>query len=204
MKFLSTVLCILLFASASFSQDLELEKKRTILQVETNYGDFFIRLFTKEAPITCKNFLDYVNDKYYDNTIIHRVIPGFIIQGGGFERGLIPKPFNAPIQNESTNKNSKKNLKGTLGMALNQRKASAASQFYINLADNPDLDYSINNVRGHTVFAEIISGMDVIEKISKVRTRKLNYKSELYDMVIIFESYPENEIIIKKIKRLNN
>ena len=200
MKFIFSIIVALLFSLTLVADNTNLEKKRVILQVETNYGDFFIRLFMEDAPETSKNFLKYVKDNYYDNTIFHRVIPGFIIQGGGFEKGLIAKPFNAPIINES--RTSKKNTKGTLGMALNTNKASAASQFYINLADNIDLDYSIGSVRGYTVFAEVIDGMDIIEKISKVQTRQITYYSTLYKRNITFHDYPEREIIIKKIRKL--
>jgi peptidyl-prolyl cis-trans isomerase B (cyclophilin B) len=202
-KLISITISLLFLVTVTIGQPIEQNDSRTILQIETNYGDIFIRLFTKEAPITSSNFLNYVKDKYYNNTIFHRIIPGFIIQGGGFERGLISKPFNDPIENES--KQSKKNTKGTLAMALNRdtENPSAATQFYINLADNTDLDYSARNIRGYTVFAEIIDGMNIVEKISKVRTRDVNYYSDLYNRSIMFYDYPENEVYIKQIKILN-
>ena len=200
-KYFSLVI-ILLFSINIHGQTVSNEvPKRIILQIETSHGDFFIRLLTDKAPKTCENFLSYVDDDYYNDTLFHRIIPGFIIQGGGFEKGLIPKAFKEPIENES--KNSVKNTKGTMGMALNTNKSSAASQFYINLADNPDLDYSVGSIRGYTVFAEIIDGMNTINKISKIQTRQVTFQSTLYQRNIIFYDYPEEEISIKSIKRLD-
>ena len=179
----------------------EVKKTPIILRVETSMGDFFMQLNEEKAPVTCKNFMSYVNDKYYDNTIIHRVIDGFLIQGGGFEPGFKPKPIKMPVENEA--KHGLSNLRGTVGMALTTDKNSASSQFYINVADNLDLDFEEGKPRGYTVFSEIIDGMDVIDKIKKVRTRRISFYSETYQRSVPLYDVPEYEILIKKISILN-
>ena len=175
--------------------------ERTIVQFETSAGNFFIRLFTEDTPLTCQNFLDYVENNYYDNTIIHRVIPRFIIQGGGFDKDLIPKPFMNPIQNEA--RKSKENLRGTIGMALSVKKEHIGSQFYINLIDNPDLNYDIKTQIGYPVFGEIIEGMTVIEKISRKKTKQINFFSEYYNRYMPMHHVPEELILIKSVKKID-
>ena len=151
---------------------------RAIVQLKTSMGTIIIRLFPDEAPNTCKNFLSYVNEGYYNNTIFHRVIDGFIIQGGGFNKDLKAKKTKEPIRNES--RQGLSNIKGTVSMALTIDNNSAASQFFFNLANNKDLDYTTQKGKGYTVFAEVIDGERVLEKIQKVRTRRVMYYSELY------------------------
>ena len=135
---------------------------------ETSLGNFEVELFEKEAPISAKNFQDYVDDGFFDGLIFHRVIPGFMIQGGGFEPGMKQKKVKAPIKNEATN--GKKNLRGTLSMARTNVVDSATAQFFVNLVDNDFLDHAGPANYGYAVFGQVTSGMDVIDQIAKVAT----------------------------------
>jgi peptidyl-prolyl cis-trans isomerase B (cyclophilin B) len=137
--------------------------------METSLGTFKIELDAAKAPITVANFLSYVKDGFYDNTIFHRVIPGFMIQGGGFEPGMKQKPTKAAIKNESSN--GLANLRGTLAMARTSDPNSATAQFFINCIDNGFLDKAKAQDRvGYCVFGKVSAGMDVVEKIEKVKT----------------------------------
>lgn len=133
----------------------------------TNHGDFTIELYPDKAPITVENFLSYVDAGFYDNTIFHRVIPGFVIQGGGFTEDMRQKPTEAPIKNEADN--GLKNERGTLSMARTSDINSATSQFFVNLKDNAFLDHGSRDF-GYAVFGKVVEGMDVIDKIAKVPT----------------------------------
>lgn len=133
----------------------------------TNYGDFTLELYPDKAPITVENFLSYVDSGFYDGTIFHRVIPGFVIQGGGFDEGMQQKATQAPIKNEADN--GLKNLRGTLSMARTSDINSATSQFFVNLKDNAFLDHGSRDF-GYAVFAKVIDGMDVVDKIAAVQT----------------------------------
>ena len=135
---------------------------------ETSHGNFEVELFEKEAPISAKNFQDYVDDGFFDGLIFHRVIPGFMIQGGGFEPGMKQKKVKAPIKNEATN--GLKNGRGTLAMARTNVVDSATAQFFVNLVDNEFLDHAGPANYGYAVFGKVTSGMDVIDKIAKVAT----------------------------------
>jgi cyclophilin family peptidyl-prolyl cis-trans isomerase len=135
---------------------------------ETSLGNFEVELFEKEAPISAKNFQEYVDEGFFDGLIFHRVIPGFMIQGGGFEPGMKQKKTRAPIKNEATN--GKKNLRGTLAMARTNVVDSATAQFFVNLVDNDFLDHTGPANYGYAVFGKVTSGMDVIDKIAKVAT----------------------------------
>ena len=137
-----------------------------LLAVTTSLGNFDIELYPNEAPITVKNFTEYVDENFFENVLFHRVIPGFVIQGGGFEIGMNQKATKDPIVNESNN--GLKNEKYTLSMARTSDLDSATSQFFINLADNEFLDYP--NSGGYAVFGKVISGQDVIDEIAKVKT----------------------------------
>ena len=133
----------------------------------TSMGDITIELMSEEAPITAKNFLDYVDAKFFDDTIFHRVIPGFMIQGGGFTEDMNQKPAQAPIKNEADN--GVKNTRGTLSMARTSDINSATTQFFINLKDNEFLDHGTRDF-GYAVFARVVEGMDVVDKIAGVKT----------------------------------
>ncbi len=133
----------------------------------TSMGDITIELMSEEAPITAKNFLDYVDAGFFDGTIFHRVIPGFVIQGGGFTADMNQKETRAPIKNEADN--GVKNARGTLSMARTSDINSATSQFFINLKDNDFLDHGTRDF-GYAVFARVVEGMDVVDKIAGVQT----------------------------------
>ena len=133
----------------------------------TNQGDFTIELFAEKAPITVDNFLQYVKDGYYDGTIFHRVIPGFMIQGGGFTEDMRQKATRDPIKNEADN--GLKNERGTLSMARTNVVDSATSQFFINVSNNEFLDHGSRDF-GYAVFARVVDGMDVVDKIAAVQT----------------------------------
>jgi len=133
----------------------------------TSMGDITIELMSEEAPITAKNFLDYVDAGFFDGTIFHRVIPGFVIQGGGFTADMNQKATQAPIKNEADN--GVKNSRGTLSMARTSDINSATSQFFINLKDNAFLDHGTRDF-GYAVFAKVVEGMDVVDQIAGVQT----------------------------------
>ena len=136
--------------------------------LETNVGNITLELNEKEAPVSTENFLRYVRDGFYKGTIFHRVIDGFMIQGGGFEPGMAQKTVGAPIQNEA--KNGLKNHAGSIAMARTQDPHSATAQFFINLVDNDKLDYPSFDGWGYAVFGEVIDGMEVVRKIGKSAT----------------------------------
>lgn len=133
----------------------------------TSLGDITIELFDAEAPITTENFLQYVDDGFFDGTIFHRVIPGFMIQGGGFAADMKEKANRPPIKNEAGN--GLKNKRGTLSMARTQEVNSATSQFFINLKDNAFLDHGTRDF-GYAVFAKVTDGMEIVDRIASVKT----------------------------------
>jgi peptidyl-prolyl cis-trans isomerase A (cyclophilin A) len=133
----------------------------------TNYGKITVELYPKEAPVSVENFIKYVEDGFYDGTIFHRVIPGFVIQGGGFTDTMVQKPTRPPIANEAAN--GLKNRRGTLSMARTQDINSATSQFFVNLQDNNILDHGERDF-GYAVFAKVTDGMDVVDQIAAVAT----------------------------------
>ena len=140
------------------------------VKLTTNHGDIVIELDAEKAPETVKNFLAYVEAGHYDNTIFHRVINGFMIQGGGMEPGMKQKDTKAPIKNEASN--GLKNEAGTIAMARTQDPHSATAQFFINVADNDFLNFKAENVQGwgYCVFGRVSEGMDVVNKIKGVKT----------------------------------
>ncbi|HVY23191.1 MAG TPA: peptidylprolyl isomerase [Steroidobacteraceae bacterium] len=142
-----------------------------MIEFKTSKGNFTVELFTDQAPISSENFLAYVDSGHFDGTIFHRVIPGFMIQGGGFTEDMQQKKTNAPIKNEATN--GLRNKRGTLSMARTNDINSATCQFFINLVDNDFLDHSASNY-GYAVFGKVISGMEVIDEIAKVKTGRRN------------------------------
>ncbi len=133
----------------------------------TSMGDVTVELFADQAPITVENFLRYVDEGFYDGTIFHRVIPGFMIQGGGFTEQMTQKPTHAAITNEA--RNGLKNLRGTLSMARTSEVDSATSQFFVNLQDNDFLDHGERDF-GYAVFGRVVDGMDVVDAIAGVKT----------------------------------
>ena len=136
--------------------------------LETSLGNIDIELDAVKAPVTVENFVGYVKSGHYDGLVFHRVIPGFMVQGGGFTPDMQQKETRAPIKNESSNGLS--NRRGTIAMARLSAPDSASSQFFINVADNGSLDYPRMSGSGYAVFGKVVSGMDVVDKIAAVRT----------------------------------
>jgi peptidyl-prolyl cis-trans isomerase A (cyclophilin A) len=156
-----------LVAVAATCMSMAVMANNTIVEMKTSMGNIEIELFNDKAPISAKNFEDYTKAKFYNGTIFHRVIPGFMVQGGGMTADLVEKPSRPAIQNESSNGLS--NKRGTLAMARTNLPHSATSQFFINVVDNNFLDRSTNNA-GYAVFGQVTKGMDVVDKITKVPT----------------------------------
>jgi peptidyl-prolyl cis-trans isomerase A (cyclophilin A) len=156
---------------------------------ETTLGDFTVELFEKEAPETVVNFLKYIDSGFFDGTIFHRIVPGFVIQGGGFTEDMSQKRTQPPIKNEANN--GLKNLRGTLSMARTNDVNSATSQFFVNLKDNDFLDHKPGNY-GYAVFARVTEGMDVIEKIAAVATGRRSG----------FDDVPTEAVIMKRVQRI--
>jgi len=169
--FLSASLIIGLTATL-FCQESQAEPQvKPKVALNTGYGIIVLELEPSIAPQTVENFLNYVKSGYYDGTIFHRVIAGFMIQGGGFTEKMGEKTVNSPIRNESK-ADGLKNTRGTIAMARLNDPHSATSQFFINLADNPRLDFSssTSSGMGYCVFGRVVSGMEYIDKIAKVKT----------------------------------
>lgn len=156
------------------------------VKLTTNLGTITLDLDAEKAPETVKNFLAYVEAGHYDNTIFHRVIKGFMIQGGGFEPGMKQKPTQAPIQNEA--KNGLKNAAGTIAMARTQAPHSATAQFFINVADNDFLDYPGQDGWGYCVFGKVAEGMDVVNAIKGVKTGSKGFHQDV----------PMEDVVIQK------
>jgi cyclophilin family peptidyl-prolyl cis-trans isomerase len=170
------------------------ETKGPVVIIDTSMGVIKAELNEEKAPVTVKNFLSYVDDKFYDGTIFHRVMPGFMIQGGGFVPGLKEKPTKDPIKNEAGN--GLKNDRGTLAMARTGDPDSATAQFFISVKDNNFLnrgDPKAVDKYGYAVFGKVIEGMDVVDKIAQVET------GDRGDM----ENVPVKDVVIKSIRRAN-
>lgn len=165
-----------------------------MITLHTNFGDIKIELNFDKAPITAKNFEDYCKEGFYNGTIFHRVIDGFMIQGGGMTVGMTEKPTKAPIQNEASNGLS--NKRGTLAMARASDPHSASSQFFINVVDNTFLDYRSKEMFGKTVvqdwgyavFGEVVEGMDVVDKIKTVKTGNKGFHQDVPTEDVVIES----------------
>jgi peptidyl-prolyl cis-trans isomerase A (cyclophilin A) len=166
--------------------------KNPAVLIQTNMGNIKLELFEKEAPISVKNFLAYVNSGFYAGTIFHRVIPNFMIQGGGFTTDFKEKPTNAAIKNEAGN--GIKNERGTLAMARTFIVDSASAQFFINVKNNDFLNHSDNSMQGfgYAVFGKVTEGMDIVDKIAAVPT----------GMHGDFSDVPKKEVIINSMKVL--
>ena len=157
-----------------------------VVLLETTSGDILVELYPDKAPETVANFLKYVDDGFYNNTIFHRVIPGFMIQGGGLTARMQQKDTEAPIKNEADN--GLKNDRGTIAMARTMDPHSATAQFFINLVDNDFLNFQApsGNGWGYCVFGKVTEGMDVVDKIAKVKTTTVGmYQDVPSDLVVI-------------------
>jgi peptidyl-prolyl cis-trans isomerase B (cyclophilin B) len=160
----------MVFTNIGYAQGAKMDK----VLIQTSMGDIVVKLDTAKAPISTENFIAYVNDGFYNGTLFHRVIPGFMIQGGGFSADFSQKPTKSPIKNEAAN--GLKNKRGTLAMARTSDPNSATGQFFINLKDNSFLDYTSATPSGYgyAVFGEVVEGMDVVDKIAQVKTGSKN------------------------------
>ena len=159
--------------------------------IRTSLGDIKVKLNSAAAPISVANFEQYVNNKFYDNTIFHRVIPGFMIQGGGFDTSGKQKETLAPIKNEA--KNGLTNKRGTIAMARTNIVDSATSQFFINVFDNDMLNYQNDENYGYAVFGEVVEGMDIVDKIVKVETKDNG----------MYQNWPVENVVIESVKLLD-
>lgn len=159
-------------------------------RVQTSLGEFVIELDPESAPITVENFLQYVDEDFYDGTIFHRVIPDFVVQGGGFEPDLTQKETRAPIANESDNGLS--NIRATVAMARTDDPNSATAQFFVNLADNLDLDATAD-APGYAVFGRVVEGMDVVDQIAAMETEARDGLADI----------PIEDMIIENVERVD-
>ena len=159
-----------------------------MIKLHTNHGVIALELDADKAPETAKNFIDYVRAGHYDNTVFHRVIDGFMIQGGGFEPGMKQKPCKAPIKNEADN--GLKNNAYTVAMARTSDPHSATAQFFINVADNDFLNFKLPNGNGwgYCVFGKVVEGQDVVDAIKSVKTGNAGFHQDV----------PKEDVIIEK------
>jgi len=166
--------------------------KQVKVRMSTSLGDIDIVLYSDKAPVTVKNFLGYVDKGEYNGTIFHRVIKGFMIQGGGFDQNLVRRPTRGPIRNEADN--GLRNVTGTIAMARTGIPDSATNQFFINTADNGPLDFRDKTIQGwgYAVFGKVTRGMDVVRKIEATTTRFHGR----------FQNLPAPTIVIKRVQRL--
>jgi peptidyl-prolyl cis-trans isomerase A (cyclophilin A) len=193
-KVLISLTLALLCASTVLAKDDVTPVKNPAVEIETTLGNITVELFPKEAPISVKNFLEYANSGYFNGTIFHRIIPGFMIQGGGLTADLQPKPgAKPPIKNEAGN--GLKNDRGTLAMARTGMVDSATAQFFINVANNDFLNHHDDSMSGYgyAVFGKVIKGMDVVDRIVMTPQERKNS---------VFENVPKTPVVIKAVKAL--
>ncbi len=167
-QILLAVLILAIIAGTSMGQESAVSNPQVVM--ETSKGDIVLELYLDKAPLTVKNFLDYIDAGFYSGTVFHRVIPGFMLQGGGFSRDMQKKSTLMSVKNEAFN--GLKNDRGTIAMARTQDPHSASSQFFINTVDNAFLNYKSQTTAGwgYAVFGKVIKGMEVVDAISKVQT----------------------------------
>jgi cyclophilin family peptidyl-prolyl cis-trans isomerase len=161
-----------------------------MLTFKTSLGTFTVELDAKEAPLTVENFLAYVDGGHFAGTVFHRVIPGFVIQGGGLTADLRAKPTRAPVKNEAGN--GLKNRRGTLSMARTNDIHSATSQFFVNLTDNASLDQRPGSF-GYAVFGRVVKGMEVVDAIAKVKTGSKGHHDDVPIEPVVLESVTQSE-----------
>ena len=170
MQKISLILTLILTSTLSFSMENKKADTQIKVKLTTSMGTIVVQVKGKSAPISSENFLTYVKEGFYEGTIFHRIIPGFMAQGGGFDGDMKQKEVHASIKNEADN--GLKNTRGTLAMARTPDPDSATAQFFINYKDNAFLDYTSSTAQGwgYAVFAEVVEGMDVVDKMEKVAT----------------------------------
>jgi peptidyl-prolyl cis-trans isomerase A (cyclophilin A) len=184
--FLMSILCTAGTGNAGTA-----DKSNPRVIMETSLGTMKIELYPDKAPITVENFLAYVDAGFYDGTTFHRIVPGFVIQGGGFDAEMHQKKTRPPIKNEADN--GLKNLRATLSMARTTEIDSATSQFFINLKNNSALDHGSHGF-GYAVFAKVVSGFDTIDKIAGVKTTTKGYYQDVpVEPVVIIKAYREKK-----------
>jgi cyclophilin family peptidyl-prolyl cis-trans isomerase len=181
---------VAVFQNPNFAVSEETERPKQMdakpkkVKLETTMGDIVIELDEKAAPVTVKNFLTYAEEGFYDGTIFHRVIPNFMIQGGGFTPDMVQKKTHPSIINEASN--GLKNNRGTIAMARTNNPDSATSQFFVNHKDNPNLNYVNAGNPGYAVFGKVVEGMETVDKIAAVKTtRKGPYSDVPVEPVVI-------------------
>ncbi len=167
-KAISTLLILICLVGTAVAQEATNSNPQVVMQ--TTKGDIVLELYLDKAPLTVKNFMRYVDSGFYNGTIFHRVIHGFMIQGGGFSKDMVKKPTQTPIQNEASN--GLGNNRGTIAMARTPNPHSATAQFFINTVDNAFLNFKSQTPSGwgYAVFGKVITGMEVVDAISKVQT----------------------------------
>lgn len=185
-------LSIFLISGVVMAATADLPAKNPVVLMETSMGNIKIQLDPQKAPISVKNFLDYVKSGFYGGTVFHRVIPGFMIQGGGFTAEMNQKATKAPIKNEGGN--GLKNDRGTIAMARTGNPDSATAQFFINVVNNDSLNRPSPDGFGYAVFGKVTEGMNVVDKIAQVPT---GYKMGMGDV-------PETAVVIKSMKVLHH
>jgi len=180
--------CLALAISVLAASPATAQDKNPVVVIETSMGDITLELFPEKAPVTVKNFLQYVTDKAYDNTIFHRVIKNFVIQGGGYGTDNALKDTRPPIKNEANN--GLYNERGTIAMARTKDPDSATNQFYINVKDNPNLDFKglAPGKEGYCVFGRVVEGMEVVDRIRAVETDE--------------QDMPVKQVTIKRIRAM--
>ena len=190
---ISFVATLVLLAAVAPGDAQETAKGNPQVVFETSKGKIVLELYADKAPLTVKNFLAYVDAKFYDGTIFHRVIPNFMIQGGGFTADMDQKPTNDPIQNEADN--GLKNQLGTIAMARTPDPHSATGQFFINSASNDFLNFKSKSTQGwgYAVFGKVVEGIEVVDAISAVKTETQG----------MYQDVPAEPVVINSARRLN-
>jgi len=180
-------LMLLLTTTLSFATENKMSESSTKVKLTTSLGDIIIKLNPEKAPVSSANFLTYVNEGFYNGTIFHRVIPGFMAQGGGFDTSFNQKEVHAPIKNEADN--GLANKRGTLAMARTNVPDSATAQFFINYKDNEFLNYTspTSSGWGYAVFGEVIEGMDIVDAMAKQPTGNRGGHQDVPKIDIIIE-----------------
>lgn len=162
------------------------KEEKVNIVLKTSKGEITIELNQEKAPVTVENFLQYIESGHFNDTIFHRVIPGFMVQGGGFDASMVQMPTRKPIRIESSN--GLKNERGTIAMARTNMPDSATSQFFINLIDNDFLNYESADRPGYTVFGKVSGGMDVVDEIAKVRTGNQGMHADVPLEAVVIQS----------------
>lgn len=188
-KLVAATVALIVSTGIACAAEAVKQSKNPVITMETTLGSVKIELFENEAPVSVKNFLDYTKSGFYSGTIFHRVIPGFMAQGGGFTPDRKQKSTGAAIKNEAAN--GLKNDRGTVAMARTSAPDSATSQFFINVVNNDMLNRPNPDGAGYAVFGKVVDGMDVVDRIVAVKTQNVN---------MVFQNLPETPVIIKSVK----